>query len=137
MPTDPGGVVRIPRPILTGVVSGIAISVSIISLNILNDAQGHAMLVAAIATPYLVFALLDGSARSLVSEITVMVAFVTAAFLVFDAPAWTVAIVLAAHGLWDVAHLKGGVTSHTGDYPIWCGTLDVTAAAVLVIAQAL
>ena len=132
MPTDPVGDIKIPRPVLAGILSGITVSLAIIWLNILSDAQGHAVLVAAIATPYLVFALLDGSVRSLVIEITVMVAFVTAAFLILDSPAWAVALVLASHGLWDLAHFNGRITSHVGDYPVWCGTLDVTAATMLL-----
>lgn len=82
------------------------------------------------------FALLDGSARSLVTEITVMFAVAAAAFLILDSPAWTVAVVHAAHGLWELAHLNGRVTSHVGDYPVWCATLDVTAAAVLLVSPA-
>lgn len=132
MPTDPVAEVRIPRPVLTGILSGVVVSLGIIWLDILPDAQGHAVLVAAIATPYLAFALLDGSARTLVREITVMMVFVTAAFLVFDSPAWAVALVLAGHALWDLMHLGGRVTSHVGDYPVWCATLDVTAAATLM-----
>ena len=66
-----------------------------------------------------------------------MVAFVITAFLVFDAPAWAVSVALAAHGLWDLAHLGGRITSQVGDYPVWCGTLDVTAAGVLVLSTAL
>jgi hypothetical protein len=137
MLTDPVGEVRIPRPVLAGILSGIAVSLTIVWLNILPDTQGHAVLVAAIATPYLAFALLDGSARALVSEITVTVAFVTTAFLIFDASAWVVAAVLAAHGNWDLAHLSGRITAHVGDYPVWCAWLDLTAAAVLLVSTAL
>ena len=137
MPTDTTGEVDIPRPALAGIACGVAASLSIIWLNILPDAQGHAILVAAIATPYLAFALLDGSARSLFSEITATVVFVTTAFLILDASAWAVAAVLAAHGIWDIAHLKGRITSHVGDYPVWCASLDLTAAGVLLASTAL
>ncbi|MFN3255401.1 MAG: hypothetical protein ACE37B_06875 [Ilumatobacter sp.] len=133
MPTDTSTEVRIPRPALVGIASGLAVSLTITWLDILPTSEGHAVLVAAIATPYLVFALLDGSVRSFVAEIAVMIAFVTTAFLIFDSPAWVIAAVLAAHGLWDLAHLSGRITSHVGDYPIWCGTLDITAAIALLI----
>ena len=136
MPTDNPSV-RIPRPALVGVASGIVVSLAIILLDLLPDSQGHAILVAAIATPYLVFALLDGSPQSLIIEISVMVAFVTIAFVLFDSPAWMVAFALAAHGMWDLVHINDRITANVGDYPIWCGTLDVTAAAVLLLANAL
>lgn len=136
MPTNVVRGVRIPRPALIGALCGIAVSLGIMLLDILPAAQGHALLVAAIATPYLAFALIDGSARSLVVEITVTVAFVTTAFLVFDASAWVVAIALIAHGLWDLVHLRIHITNHLGDYPVWCGTLDITAAAALLITSA-
>ena len=74
--------------------------------------------------------------RSLVIEITGIFAFVTPAFLTLDSPAWTAAVVHAARGLWDLAQLNGRVTSHVGDYPVWCATLDVTAAAVLLVSTA-
>lgn len=133
MPTDTASDVRIPRPALVGFASGVVVSLAISLLDILPDSQGHAVLVAAIATPYLGFALLDGSTRSLAVEVTVMITFVTTAFLVFESAAWIVAIVLAAHGLWDLAHLGSRITQRLGDYPIWCGTLDITAAAMLLV----
>jgi len=135
MPTDTAPDVRIPRPALVGFTCGVVVSLAITLLDILPDSQGHAMLVAAIATPYLVFALIDGSTRSLVIEIAVMVVFVTTAFLVFDSPAWIVAIVLASHGLWDLAHMRSHMTKHVGDYPIWCATLDISAATMLFVAS--
>lgn len=59
--------------------------------------------------------------------------FVTTAFVVFDSPAWVVSGALAAHGLWDLAHLNGRLTKHTGDDPIRCAALAVTAAEMLLI----
>lgn len=131
---SPGPVsVRIPAPVLAGVVSGVLASLAITLLNTLSDTQGHAILIAAVATPYVAFALVDGTARSIVTEAVVAVAFVAVAFVVFDASVWVVAGALAAHGIWDLAHLRTHITSHVGDYPVWCATLDVSAAAVLVV----
>ena len=115
-----------------GVACGLVISAAISVFEIVPTEQGHAVLVAAIATPYLVFALLDGSARALALETLVIVAFVTLAFLVLNASALVVASLLAAHALWDVAHLRLSITKCLGDYPAWCAALDVTAAVSLV-----
>lgn len=75
--------VEIPNPAAVGAIVGVSVGAAIVLVNILPSSQGHGVLVAAIATPYLAFALLDGSSRSLVIEIAVMVAFVTAAFVAF------------------------------------------------------
>ena len=134
MPSDS---VEIPWPVPTGIACGVIISLAISLTNILTDAQGHAVLVAAIATPYLAFALLDGSTRSVALETTVLVAFTTAAFIVFDATAWVVAAVLASHAAWDVAHERFRITDRVGDYPVWCAALDLSAAGTLIAVSAL
>lgn len=96
MPNGPAA--RIPLPILTGLVSGILASLAITLLNILPGSQGHAVLIAAVATPCLAFAFIDGTPRSIGIETVVAITFVTVAFLAFDASPWVVAGALAAHG---------------------------------------
>lgn len=45
---------RIPKPVVAGVVSGMVTNLGISAVSVVSPAQGHAVLVAAIATPYLV-----------------------------------------------------------------------------------
>lgn len=124
--------VSIPYPLALGALAGLVTSLSIIVLDLLPDSQGHALLMAAISTPYIVFALLDGSTTSLAIEFAAMVGFMIASFIIFDAPAWVVAIALASHALWDYLHRGERITKHVGDYATWCSALDLTAAITLI-----
>ena len=113
--------------------SGVVLSLVITTADILPPNQGHAILISAVATPYIAFALVDGSARSVLTEFSVAIAFVTASFVVLNADVWIVATVLAAHGLWDLAHIRSDLNRLCGDYPKWCGVLDIAAAATLLV----
>ncbi|MGB5953563.1 MAG: hypothetical protein WBG57_13735 [Ornithinimicrobium sp.] len=128
---DAGGV-RIPMPGHAGVVGGVVVSVGLSAVAVVSPAQGHAVLVAAIATPYLVFALLDRSRRGLMIEVLAVVLFVTAALLLLQSPAWLVAVALVGHAGWDVVHVRWAPVRGVGDYPAWRAALDVTAAAMLL-----
>lgn len=128
--------VAIPRPVLVGAMSGVFLSLVITTADILPPNQGHAILISAVATPYIAFALVDSSPRSALTEFSVAIAFVTASFVVLNANVWIVATVLAAHGLWDLAHIRFPLNPHCGNYPKWCGVLDIAAAATLLITSA-
>ncbi len=114
---------------------GAVTSAAIVVLDVVDASVGHAVLVAAIATPYLAFALLDATLRSLVAETVLVVLFVAASLILLNASAWLVAVALAAHGVWDLAHVRWAITEHTGNYPQWCAAFDVTAAAGLVVSH--
>lgn len=69
--------IRLPGAI--GVAYGVAVSLGIGALGASSPGESHAVLLAAIATPYSVFALPDGSWRSIIVEGVAVVGFVVAA----------------------------------------------------------
>jgi len=81
---------------------------------------------------YALFAAMGASTGVLVLESVVGVVFLAAAVAGFKASLWIVAVALAAHGVFDVAH--GRVISNPGVpafWPAFCSAYDLTAAAYL------
>src|SRR5262245_33798102 len=85
-----------------------------------------------IASLYALFAVMGGSTRALVAESLLGGVFIAAAMLGFRKSLWVVAIVLAAHGVFDLVH--GAIVSNPGVPPWWpgfCLAYDATAAGYL------
>jgi hypothetical protein len=90
-----------------------------------------------IASYYVLFAAMGGSAHTLVVEAAVMAAFALAAVLGFKRYPWLVVAGLVGHGAFDVVHdlviTNPGVPEW---WPAFCLTFDLGAGA-LVAARAL
>jgi len=85
-----------------------------------------------IASLYALFAVMGASTNALVLESMVGVVFIAVAVAGFKSSLWFVALALAAHGVFDLAH--GRVISNPGVpafWPAFCSTYDVMAAAYL------
>lgn len=89
--------VHLRHPVALGVLCGVLLSLGVTAFGAGSPGEGHAVLVAAAATPYIVFALLDGSRRSGSLETAAIVGFVAIGLVGLDAPVWLVAASLVGH----------------------------------------
>ncbi|MBW3663354.1 MAG: hypothetical protein KY469_09670 [Actinobacteria bacterium] len=95
-----------------------------------------AVLLGAIAGIYVGFGLRDGRTTELVVESVVAAAFVAVAVLALATQrTWLLAVGLAAHGVWDIAHHpRHGMTTHLPRwYPPMCAVYDVVVAVGIVV----
>jgi hypothetical protein len=85
-----------------------------------------------IASYYVLFAVMGGSAHSLLTECAVLAAFLLAAIAGFKRTLWLVVAALAAHGVLDFVHPQ--LVANPG-VPVWwpdfCLAYDVVAAGYL------
>jgi hypothetical protein len=85
-----------------------------------------------IASYYVLFAALGGSTATLVVESIVTAVFVLVAVIGFKLNLWLVVVCLGGHGVFDALHDLVYTNSGVPDWwPAFCGTFDVTAAAIL------
>jgi hypothetical protein len=87
-----------------------------------------------IASYYVLFAVMGGSSRSLLTECVVLAAFLVASIAGFKKTLWLVVAALAGHGVLDFFHPH--LISNPG-VPVWwpnfCLAYDVVAAGYLAI----
>ena len=99
-----------------------------------RDRAFYPFMMIVIASYYALFAITGGSPHALLLELGPIAAFLIASILGFKLNLWIVAGALFAHGIFDFFH--GGLISKPG-VPVWwpafCGSYDVTAAAILVL----
>lgn len=85
-----------------------------------------------IASLYALFAVMGASAQALALESLAGAVFIAGAAIGFRSSLWIVALSLAAHGIFDLAH--GSIISNPGVpnwWPEFCLAYDVTAAGYL------
>ena len=93
-----------------------------------------------VASYYLAFALLDGRADVMRSEVAIAAVFIIAAVLGFKRSPWIAVVALGGHGVMDAFHHH--LVHNSGVPPSWpgfCMTFDVAAAvfvALLMLARA-
>lgn len=83
-----------------------------------------------IATYYVVFAVIDGSSKVLLSEIAIAAVFTVVAVVGFKGNLWLVPAALAGHGVMDFFH--HALVHNTGvprGWPGFCLAFDLIAAA--------
>jgi hypothetical protein len=97
-----------------------------------RDRVFYPMLLAVIASYYVLFAVMGGSVHSLIVESLVMTGFLFIAFLGFKFNLWLVVAALAGHSLFDLVHAhlvtNPGVPAW---WPAFCLAYDVSAAGFL------
>jgi hypothetical protein len=85
-----------------------------------------------IASYYVLFAALGGSTATLVVESIVTAVFVLVAVIGFKLNLWLVVASLGGHGVFDALHDLVYTNPGVPDWwPAFCGTFDITAAAIL------
>jgi hypothetical protein len=97
-----------------------------------RDRAVYPTLLIVIASYYILFAAIGGSAHALVLESLPLVAFAIIAVVGFRSSLWWVVVALAGHGVFDVVH--GHLVSNPG-VPLWwpsfCLAFDAFLAAIL------
>lgn len=116
--------------IAAGVIAGILIIYTLDKTGMLAERSGSAMLLAAVAVFYPVFAVIDGHFLGAILHTLVFVAFCWLAIHGFKQGLHIIAAGLLAHGLFDVVLM---VLSSPGPewWPAFCAALDIAAAFAL------
>jgi hypothetical protein len=119
-------------PQTIGLVLALAVSVYATLLRLDRDRALYPVMLMVVASYYVLFAVMGGSARDIVVASLVAGGFVLAASVGFRRSLWLVAAGLAAHGVLDL--FLTGVVANPG-VPAWwpgfCGAYDLAAAAFL------
>ncbi len=119
-------------PQVIGLVLALAVSAYARATRLDRDRALYPVVLVVIASYYVLFAVMGGSARSIVIESSVAGGFVLAASLGFRQNLWLVAAALGAHGVLDLFHAR--LVTNPG-VPAWwpgfCLAYDATAAIFL------
>jgi len=117
---------------LIGVTLALGVGMFATAVRLDRERAFYTVVAIVVATYYLLFAAMGGSARALILESLAMVAFVGVAVLGFRSDFRLVAIALVAHGVFDAMHplliANAGVPQW---WPAFCGSYDVVAGAYL------
>lgn len=90
--------------------------------------------VMAVASYYVAFAVSDGSAELMLSEVSIAAVFVVAAVLGFKHNPWIAVVALAGHGVMDVFHhLLVHNSGVPRSWPGFCASFDVAAAVFVAL----
>ncbi len=81
-----------------------------------RDRVFYPMLLAVIATYYVLFAVMSGSVHVLLIESAIVMLFLLVAFVGFKVSLWFIVAALAGHGVFDFVHAR--VVSNPG-VPAW------------------
>jgi protein-S-isoprenylcysteine O-methyltransferase Ste14 len=97
-----------------------------------RDRVFYPMLLAVIATYYVLFAVLGGSRQALLVECAIVVLFLLVAFVGFKVSLWFVVVALAGHAVLDSVHARVVPNRGVPDWwPSFCLAYDVVAAVFL------
>jgi hypothetical protein len=121
-------------PVLVGVILALGVSLFATLVGLDRDRAFYSTVTIVVASYYVLFAVMGGSAASVRSEGVVMLLFVVASALGFRRNMWVVAAALCGHGLLDSVHssliTNPGVPAW---WPPFCGAYDVTAGCYLAL----
>ena len=119
-------------PYVIGTVASVGVAVFARYVGLDRDRAFYPTVVIVVALYYVLFAVMSGSAQTVVLEFVVMSLFAMAAVVGFKSSAWIVVAALAGHGVFDAVH--GYIIENAGVpawWPAWCLSYDVGAAACL------
>ena len=118
--------------VLVGALLATAVGLFATAIGLDRDRAFYPTVTIVIASLYALFAVMGASTNALLLESVAGAVFIAAAALGFRSSLWVVALALAAHGVFDLAHSR--VISNPGVpawWPAFCLTYDLTAAAYL------
>ena len=122
------------RAIVAGIASGGLTALIAWSSFIPDPLAFHSVALAIIGAIYLGFALSDGRLSIMILELSVGTGFVVLALLGLWLAPMFLAIGLALHGFWDLAHPPRGVTTKLPAwYPPFCAAYDFVFAGVFLL----
>jgi len=97
-----------------------------------RDRAFYPTVVIVVASYYVLFAVMGGTAHALLVELGVMAAFLIAAVAGFKRNLWLAAVALVGHGVFDIFH--SGLVTNAGVpeyWPAFCMSYDVGAGGIL------
>ena len=115
-----------------GIAVALGVALFAMRVGLDRDRTFYSTVTIVVASYYVLFAAMGGSAHAMVLELIVMAGFVTAAVLGFKKSEWILVAALAGHGVFDA--LRGNAIENAGVpawWPAFCGSYDVVAAACL------
>lgn len=119
-------------PLIIGALLALAVGALGTIAGMDRDSSYYPVVTFAVASYYVLFAVMGASAGILLIETAVCLVFITAAILGFRSSLWIVMAALATHGIFDIFH--GSLISNPGvpDYwPNFCMAFDVLFAGYL------
>jgi hypothetical protein len=119
-------------PYVIGVLLALATALLVRGTGFDRDRAVYPLMLIVIASYYVLFAVMGGSARALGLESIGMLGFLVVAVLGFASSLWWVVLALAGHGTFDFVH--GHVIENPGVpawWPAFCLAFDVCLAACL------
>jgi hypothetical protein len=118
-------------PALIGAIGGAAAMWMMFTSGMLRERSGLAVLLAAIAFFYPVFAVQSGDYAEAALHGVIFAGFTSLALLGFNRGANFIAGGLIAHGVFDLGLIIIGGPGPVW-WPVFCGTLDIAAGLVLI-----
>lgn len=122
------------EPLLIGASLALVVSLYAAWIHFDRDRAFYPTALSVIASYYVLFSVMGGSARTTMVEISIMVVFFVAAALGFRRNLWFVVVALAAHAILDAFH--GSLVFNPGVprwWPPFCSTYDLMAAGFLAM----
>lgn len=120
--------------ILIGIAAALGVGVFGSTTGLDRERAFYPTCLTAIASYYILFAVMGGSLSALGPELIIFALFAAAAAWGFRRDLRAVVAGLFLHGVMDFFH--GGLVSNPGVpvwWPAWCGSYDVAAAAYLAV----
>lgn len=119
--------------LLIGAACGLAIYAMFAWRGLLHDTVAAGIILAAIATYWVVFAVMDGSWLSIAIQTSVAALFTVVAILAVPKLKIVMALAIVAHGVYDAFHVffLDPIGPHW--WPSFCGGLDVVLGGALLI----
>jgi hypothetical protein len=119
-------------PYLIGILLALAVGAYATAMRLDRDRAFYPSVLIVVASYYVLFAIMDGSVRTVVIESLIMGGFVLAASVGFQRNLWLVVAALAVHGVLDLVHARVVANPAVpGWWPGWCMSFDVVAGAYL------
>ncbi len=119
-------------PLIVGALLALAVGVLGTIVGMDRDRAFYPVVTFAVASYYVLFAVMGASTGILMIETSVCLVFITVAVVGFRSSLWIVMAALAAHGVFDLFH--GSLISNPGvpDYwPDFCMAFDILFAGYL------
>ena len=117
--------------VLIGAVSGLMIVAIMFRSGMFAERSGAAMLLAAIASFYPVFAVISGDPLAIMLHVAIFAGFAALALRGFRYGLYIIAGGLIAHGLFDLSLMFTLITGPTW-WPAFCASLDLVAGLAIV-----